>query len=80
MKTNDPKPYRLWRVEGRIEFVGVVAEAASFDEIIKVNRRADWRYQITCDGRPIDYKGFPILQEPWARPYAEGLIPAARVG
>jgi hypothetical protein len=42
----------------------VVAEAESFAEIIKVRRRADWRYQTTCDGKPIDEKGFPILQEP----------------
>jgi hypothetical protein len=59
-----PKPIRLWRVEAENEFVGVVAEADSFDEIIKVKRRPDWRYQITCDGRPIDDNGFPILQEP----------------
>jgi hypothetical protein len=57
-------PYRLWQVDGQNEFVGVVAEANSFDEIIKVMRRPDWRYQITYDGRPIDDKGFPILQEP----------------
>jgi hypothetical protein len=60
----DPKSYRLWRVEAQNEFVAAVAEADSFEEIIKVRRRADWRYQITCDGRPIDDKGFLILQEP----------------
>jgi hypothetical protein len=59
-----PKPYRLWRVEAENEFAGVVAEADSFGEIIKVRRRPDLRYQITCDGRPIDDKGFPILQQP----------------
>jgi hypothetical protein len=60
----DPKPYRLWHVETQNEFVAVVAEADSFEEIMKVRRRADWRYQITCNGRPIDDRGFPILQEP----------------
>jgi hypothetical protein len=59
-----PKPYRLWHVDAQNEFVAVVAEAESFQEIIKVRRRADWRYQITCEGKPIDDRGFPILQEP----------------
>jgi hypothetical protein len=59
-----PKTYRLWHVDGNNEFVAVVAEADSFEEIRKVRRRADWRYQITCDGNPIDDNGFPILQEP----------------
>jgi hypothetical protein len=59
-----PRPYRLWHVEAENEFVAVVAEADSFTEIMKVRRRADWRYQITCDGKPIDEKGFPFLQEP----------------
>lgn len=60
----DPKAYRLWHVGAQNEFVAVVAEASSFEEIIKVRRRADWRYQITCNGKPVDDRGFPILQEP----------------
>jgi hypothetical protein len=59
-----PKTYRLWHVEGENEFVAVVAEANSFEDIQKERRRVDWRYQITCDGRPIDDRGFPILQQP----------------
>jgi hypothetical protein len=58
------RAYRLWHVGSNNEFIAVVAEADSFDEIRKVRRRADWRYQITCDGKPIDETGFPILQEP----------------
>ena len=59
------KPYRLWHVTGRSEFVAVVAEAESFEEIKKVRRRQDWRYQITCNGTPIDDKtGFPLLLSP----------------
>jgi hypothetical protein len=59
------KPYRLWHVSGRSEFVAVVAEAETFDEIRKVRRRRDWRYQITCNGKPVDEKtGFPLLRLP----------------
>jgi hypothetical protein len=56
--------YRLWHVGPSNEFIAVVAEAVSFEEIIKERRRADWLYQITCHGRPVDDNGFPILQEP----------------
>jgi hypothetical protein len=59
-----PETYRLWHVGAENEFIAVVAEAGSFNEIIKVGRRPDWRYQITCAGRPVDDNGFPILQEP----------------
>ena len=59
------KPYRLWHVTGRGEFVAAVAEADTFEEINKIRRRADWRYQITRQGRPIDQKtGYPLLLEP----------------
>jgi hypothetical protein len=58
-----PKSYRLWHVEGHNEFVAAVAEADSFKEIRQVSRRPDWRYQITCAGRPLDDTGFPILEE-----------------
>jgi hypothetical protein len=60
----NPKTYRLWHVDSHNEVVAVVAEADSFEEIRKVRRRTDWRYQITCDGKPVDDRGFPILQEP----------------
>ena len=46
------------------EFIAVVAEAGSFEEIIKERRRPDGLYQITCGGQPIDNNDFPILQEP----------------
>jgi hypothetical protein len=59
------KPFRLWHVDGQNEFVAVVAEADSFEEIRKVRRRPDWRYQITRDGTTIDHEtGFPILRLP----------------
>jgi hypothetical protein len=59
------KPYRLWHVTGRSEFVAVVAEAETFQEIKKVRRRRDWRYQITRNGAPIDETtGFPLLLSP----------------
>jgi hypothetical protein len=59
------KPYRLWHVSGQSEFVAVVAEADTFEEIKKVRRRSDWRYQATRDGMPIDEAtGFPILTLP----------------
>jgi hypothetical protein len=59
------KSYRLWHVSGRSEFVAVVAEAETFQEIRKVRKRQDWRYQITRDGKPIDEKtGFPLLLSP----------------
>jgi hypothetical protein len=32
----------------------------SFEEIIKVRRRAEWRYQITGEGKPIDDGSFSI--------------------
>ena len=59
-----PQIFRLWHVDGRNEFVAVVAEADSFEVIQKIRRRADWRYQLTCNGKPVDDRGFPILQEP----------------
>ena len=59
------KDFRLWHVNPHNEFVAVVAEADSFEEIRKVRRRKDWRYQITRKGRPIDLQtGFPILRLP----------------
>jgi hypothetical protein len=59
------KPYRLWHVSGQNEFVAVVADADTFDEIRQVRRRSDWRYQITCNGAPVDEKtGYPILRLP----------------
>ena len=73
MATNDDmeregaltKAYRLWRVDGMNEFVAVVAEADAFEEIKRVRRRADWRYQATRNGRLIDVDtGFPILTLP----------------
>jgi hypothetical protein len=61
----EAKPYRLWHVSGRSEFVAVVAEADTFQEIKRVRRREDWRYQITRWGKPIDEKtGFPLLLSP----------------
>jgi hypothetical protein len=58
------KAYRLWRVAGQSEFVAAVAEADTFEEIKRVRRRLDWRYQITHHGAPIDEKGYPILTLP----------------
>jgi hypothetical protein len=58
------RPSLVSHVETQNEFVAVVAEADSFEEIMQVRRRTDWRYQITCNGGPIDDRGFPILQEP----------------
>jgi hypothetical protein len=60
----NPKPYRLWHVDGWGEFVAMVAEADTVDEIKKVRRRLDWRYQITRNGTPVDETGSPILQAP----------------
>ncbi len=64
----DPTPektFRLWHVRGTGEFVAFVAEADTFDEIKKVRRRPDWRYQITRNGAPIDdFHGFPLLRLP----------------
>jgi hypothetical protein len=51
-------PFRLWRVDVRNEFVAVVAEADTIDEIESVIRRMGWRYQITC-------KGFRVYDEVW---------------
>jgi hypothetical protein len=58
------KPYRLWHVTGPSEFVAAVAEADTLEEIQKVRRRDDWRYQLTRNGAPIDENGFPILTLP----------------
>jgi hypothetical protein len=59
------KQYRLWHVNGQSEFVAVVAEADTFEELKTVRRRPDWRYQVTRDGMPIDDEtGFPILTLP----------------
>jgi hypothetical protein len=58
------KPYRLWHADGRSEFVAVVAEADTLEELRRVRRRPDWRYQITHNGMPVDEHGFPILQLP----------------
>lgn len=55
------KSYILWHVGGPNEFVAAVAEADSFDEIIKVRKRLDWRYQITKDGNPVSFRvGLPL--------------------
>jgi hypothetical protein len=59
------KQFRLWHVNGASEFVAVVAEAETFEEIRAVRRRPDWRYQATRDGMPVDDEtGFPILTLP----------------
>jgi hypothetical protein len=59
------KQYRLWHVDGQSEFVAVVAEADTFEELKVVRRRPDWRYQAMRDGMPIDEEtGFPILTLP----------------
>jgi hypothetical protein len=59
------KPYRLWHVSGQNEFVAVVAQGDTFEEIKNVRRRPDWRYQATRNGKPINEKtGFPILTLP----------------
>ena len=59
------KQYRLWRVDGQSEFVAVVAEADTSEELQAVRRRADWRYQAMRDEMPIDEEtGFPILTLP----------------
>ena len=60
-----PKLFRLWHVTGQNEFVAVVAEADTLEEIRKVRRRLDWRYQTTRNGMAIDEStGYPILQSP----------------
>jgi len=57
--------FRLWHVGGDREFVAIVAEAETLEEIRKVKRRPDWRYQITHRGTPIDEAtGYPILTLP----------------
>jgi hypothetical protein len=58
--------FRLWRVAAPNEFVGVVAEADTLEDIKRVPRRSDWRYQVTrSDGKPIDERtGYPILRLP----------------
>jgi hypothetical protein len=66
----EAKSFRLWHVRGRGEFIAIVAEAGTFEEIKKVRRRVDWRYQITRDGLPIDEAGFPVLSLP-----GEDIIP-----
>jgi len=63
-KIETAKAYRLWRVARQGEFVAVVAEADTFEEIKRVRRRADWRYQMTRRGAPIDERGYPILTLP----------------
>jgi hypothetical protein len=37
------RAYRLWHVGSGNEFIAIVAEAGSFEEIIRVRRRPDWR-------------------------------------
>ena len=62
---DSPKAFRLWHVSADNEFVAVVAEADTFEEIRTVRRRDDWSYQITRDGMPVDLEtGFPILTLP----------------
>jgi len=59
------KPFRLWHVDANNEFVAVIAEADAFDDLKKVRRRPDWRYQATRNGMPVDIEtGFPILTLP----------------
>jgi hypothetical protein len=59
------KSYRLWHVNGNNEFVAVVAEADAFEDLKKVRRRPDWRYQATRNGMPVNVEtGFPILTLP----------------
>ena len=60
-----PRRFRLWHVDGRNEFVAVVAEADTFEEIKKVRRRPDWRYVVTRNGTPLDARtGYPSLRLP----------------
>jgi hypothetical protein len=59
------KPYRLWRVNGNNEFVSIIAEADAFEELKRVRRRPNWRYQATRKGMPVNIEtGFPILTLP----------------
>jgi hypothetical protein len=58
------KPFRLWHANGQSEFVALIVEADSLEEINRVRRRRDWRYQITRNGMPVDSHGYPILQLP----------------
>jgi hypothetical protein len=58
------RPFRLWHVNRRSEFVAVVAEADTQEALKRVWKRAEWRYQIAHDGTPIDENGFPILRLP----------------
>jgi hypothetical protein len=44
------KPFRLWHADGQSEFVALIVEADSLEEINRVRRRGDWRYQITRNG------------------------------
>jgi hypothetical protein len=65
IKDQSAKQYRLWHVSGQSEFVAIVTEADTFEEIKSVRRRTDWRYQVMRDGMPIDDEtGFPILTLP----------------
>jgi hypothetical protein len=63
--TDSPvKPFRLWHVSRRNEFVRMVAEADTLEGLKNIWRRKEWRYQITHNGTPIDESGFPILRLP----------------
>jgi hypothetical protein len=49
------KPYRLCRVTEKGEFVSIVAEANTFEELTKVHkRRPDWHYKTFYKRMPID--------------------------
>ena len=50
IETPFPMSFRLWRIGLGNEYIAIVAEADTIDEIVSVKRRADWRYQITCRG------------------------------
>jgi hypothetical protein len=70
LSAREANSFRLCHVQGPGEFIAIVAEAGTFEEIKKVRRCADWRYQITRDGMPIDEAGFPVLSLP-----GEDIIP-----
>jgi hypothetical protein len=60
-------PFRLWRVDARDQYITVVAEADTIEEIISIQRRPDWRFQITCYGFPL-YEQSDALLAQFPRP------------
>jgi hypothetical protein len=58
------KPFVLWHVGSPYEFIAAVAEADTLDELGRVRKRADWRYQITHNGLPLSGKtGLPLATQ-----------------